>query len=55
MGWFLHNSRLPLQKGLGAERRTVALRMSTTEMRPDLVTMMIEADDWRVRESRFLY
>ena len=53
-----HYSRPLLQKGHranGAERRTAALRMSSTATRPDLVTMMVEAHGRRVCENRLLY
>ena len=51
-------SRLLLQKGyrvVGTVHRTAALRMSPTTTLADLVTMMVEADDRRVRENRLLY
>lgn len=35
--------------------RTVAPRISPTTTLADLVTMMAEADDRRVRENRLLY
>ena len=51
-------SRLLLQKGYrvaGAVRRTAAPRMSSATTLADLVTMMVEADDRRVRGNRLLY
>ena len=51
-------SCLLLQKSsrvAGAVRCTAAPRMSPTTTLADLVTMMVEANDRRVRENRLLY